>query len=84
MGRQLEELSLVADVYQPHSITPGVETMRWLPAESGVYTTFLVAGAKWNLVSSWLLNTSLLVRVTDAGLRARLVPTVSIDYAFEP
>jgi hypothetical protein len=84
MGRQLEELSLVADVYQPHSITPGVETMRWLPADNGVYTTFLVAGAKWNLVSSWLLNTSLLVRVTDPGLRARLVPTISIDYAFEP
>jgi hypothetical protein len=29
------------------------------------------------------LNTNLLIRVTDAGLRARVTPAVSIDYAFE-
>jgi hypothetical protein len=83
MGRRLSELSLVSDVYQPHSITPGIETMRWLTSERGVHTMFLVGGAKWNLSHSWLLNTSFLIRVTDAGLRARVTPSISIDYAFE-
>jgi hypothetical protein len=83
MGRRLSELSLVSDVYQPHSLTPGVETMRWLSSERGVHTMFLVGGAKWNLTRSWLVNTSFLIRVTDAGLRARVTPSISIDYAFE-
>jgi hypothetical protein len=83
MGRRLSELSLVRDVYEAHPIVPGVEVMRWLPAERGVYSAFFVTGAKWNVARSWLVNTSLLVRATDAGLRARLTPAVSIDYSFE-
>jgi hypothetical protein len=83
MGRRLSELSLVQDVYQPHPLVPGVETMRWLPGERGIHSTFLAAGAKWNVARSWLLNTNLLIRLTDAGLRARVTPAVSIDYSFE-
>jgi hypothetical protein len=83
MGRRLSELSRVSDVYQPHPVLAGVETMRWLPTERGIHTTFVVTGAKWNLARSWLLNTNLLIRVTDAGLRAKVTPSVSIDYAFE-
>ena len=83
MGRRLSELSLVQDVYEPHPLIPGVETMRWLPNEPGIHTMFVVTGAKWNLASSWLLNTNLLIRVTDAGLRARVTPAISLDYAFE-
>jgi hypothetical protein len=83
MGRRLSELALVSDVYQPHSLTPGIETMRWLTSERGVHTMFMVTGAKWNLAHSWLLNTSFLIRLTDAGLRARVTPSISIDYAFD-
>jgi hypothetical protein len=83
MGRRLADLSLVRDVYQPHPQMAGVETMRWLPAERGIHTTFIATGAKWNLGGPWLLNTSLLIRVTDAGLRARVTPALSIDYAFQ-
>ena len=83
MGRRLSELSLVQDVYQPHPLVPGVETMRWLTGDRGVHSTFLVTGAKWNVGRSWLLNTNLLIRVTDAGLRARVTPAVSVDYSFE-
>jgi hypothetical protein len=82
MGRRLSELSLVRDVYQPHSVIPGIETMRWLPEDRGVHTAFFATGAKWNFAGSWLLNSSVLIRMTDAGLRARLTPSVSIDYAF--
>ena len=70
-------------MYQSSALVGDVETMRWLGADQGVGTTFIVTGAKWNLVSSWLVNTNLLIRVTDAGLRARVTPAVSIGYAFE-
>lgn len=82
-GRWLAELSRVSDVYQPHPLLPGVETMRWLSLEPGIHTTFMVTGAKWNIGNTWLLNTNLLIRLTDAGLRARVTPAVSLDYAFE-
>ena len=83
LGQKLSELNYVQDVYQPHPLMPGVETMRWLTAERGIVTTLLVAGAKWNLVRSWLLNTNVLIRVTDSGLRARVTPAVSLDYDFD-
>ena len=84
MGRRLSELSLVRDVYQPHPLMPGVDSMRWLPVERGVHSAFFASGAKWNVASSWLVNASILIRVTDAGLRARVTPAISIDYSFEP
>jgi hypothetical protein len=83
MGRRLSELSLVQDVYEPHPLIPGVEPMRWLSNDPGFHALFVVTGAKWNVASSWLLNTNLLIRVTDAGLRARVTPAISLDYAFE-
>jgi hypothetical protein len=83
MGRWLAELSRVSDVYQPHPLMPGVETMRWLSLDPGIHTTFMVTGAKWNVGGTWLLNTNVLIRLTDAGLRARVTPAISLDYAFE-
>jgi hypothetical protein len=81
IGRRLSDLYSVADVYEPHPVLAGVDTMRWLPAQSGVGTAFLVTGVKWNLVGNWLLNTHLLTRLTDTGLRARFTPSLSFDYA---
>jgi hypothetical protein len=82
IGRRLFELHYVADVYQPHPLMPGVETMRWLTADRGFTTTLVATGAKWNVGGSWLLNTNLLIRVTDGGLRSRVTPAVSLDYDF--
>jgi len=83
MGRRLTELGHVRDVYQPHPVLQGVETMRWLPADRGIHTMFVATGAKWNVARTWLLNTSLLIRVTDAGLRSRITPSISVDYTFD-
>jgi hypothetical protein len=83
IGRRMTELNTVGAVYEPHPVLAGVDTMRWLPAASGVKTVFVVGGAKWNIARSFLLNTNLLFRVTDNGLTARVTPSVSFDYAFE-
>jgi hypothetical protein len=82
IGRRLTDLHRVRDVYQPHPVLEGIETMRWLPEEDGVSTVYTAAGLKWNAGQNWLLNTSLLVRLSDVGLRARITPVISVDYTF--
>ena len=80
LGRHLSQLHRVRDVYQPHPVLEGIETMRWLPEEAGVNTAYLASGAKWNVGRNWLLSAYLLFRLTDVGLRARVTPSVSVDY----
>ena len=82
LGRRLDDLVTVGDVYAPHPVLQGIETMRWLPGDRGVHTAFLVTGAKWNIGGPWLLNTHVLTRLTETGLRARISPSLSLDYAF--
>lgn len=83
LARRFNDLHRVADVYEPHSVLAGVETMRWLPEDGGVTNAYTVAGLKWNVSGSMVLNGSILVRLTDAGLRAKVTPAISIDYAFD-
>jgi hypothetical protein len=83
IGRRFSNLTSVEDVYQPHPVLAGVETMRWLPTGGGLHNAYLVTGAKVNLTGSWLLKGSLLTRLTDAGLRARVTPSIAVDYAME-
>jgi hypothetical protein len=82
-GRRLQELHELADVYQPHPLLANAETMRWVATEGGVSTSYAVTGVKWNVAGSMVLNANLLMRLTDAGLRARVTPSISMDYAFE-
>lgn len=82
-GRRLQELHELADVYQPHPLLANTETMRWVARDVGVSTSYAVTGVKWNVGGSMVLNANLLMRVTDAGLRARVTPSISMDYAFE-
>lgn len=84
VGRWLSDLTRISDVYQPYPAASNVETMRWLPTDRGVRTTFLVMGAKWNVAGGWMLNTSLLMRLSDAGLRATVTPGISLDYTVVP
>lgn len=82
-GRRLHELHRLVDIYEAHPTQSGVETMRWVAQDEGVATSYAVTGVKWNIGGSAVLNASLLMRLTDAGLRARVTPSISLDYAFE-
>jgi hypothetical protein len=83
IGRRFSDLTRVADVYQPHPVLAGVETMRWLPTGGGLHVGYLVTGTKVNLTQTWLLKAGILTRLTDTGLRARYTPSIAIDYAKE-
>jgi hypothetical protein len=83
MGRRLTALNQVSAVYEPHPVLAGIATMRWLPSGGGVVTAFLVTGAKFNVGGNWTVNGHLLTRLTDAGLRARVTPSVSVNRAVD-
>ncbi len=83
IGRRLNKLSRLKDVYEPYPGLAELETMRWLPVERGIDTTFVVVGTKWNVLRSWLLNANALIRLTDTGLRSRITPTISLDFDFQ-
>jgi hypothetical protein len=83
LGRRLSNLTRVSDVYQPHPVLAGIETMRWLPNGGALHTVYLATGAKANIYGRWLLKANVLTRLTDTGLRARFTPSISFDYARE-
>jgi hypothetical protein len=83
LGRRIAGLHTLDPVYEAHATVPGVETMRWLPEGDSVQQALLVTGIKWNVGRSYMLNANLLFRLTDAGLTARMVPSVTLDYTFQ-
>jgi hypothetical protein len=83
IGRRFSNLTRVADVYEPHPVLAGVETMRWLPTGGGVQSVYFVTGAKVNVFGRWLVNANVLTRLTDTGLRAKFTPSIAFDYARE-
>ena len=72
----------IQEVAEPHPLFAGVDTTRLLPAYDGTTTATLVAGVRWNVSNTWLVNVYTLVPLTDAGLNARPTPAFSIDYSF--
>lgn len=81
MGRYLANLHRVSDVYEPHPVLAGVETMRWLPEDGGTHIASMATGVKWNPEGNWIVSAHLLTRLTETGLRARFTPGIAVDYA---
>jgi hypothetical protein len=83
LGRRIADLHTLDPVYAPQANAPGIETMRWLPEGDSVQQALLVTGVKWNVGRSYMINANLLFRLTDGGLTARVVPSVTLDYTFQ-
>jgi hypothetical protein len=82
-GRRLSELARIAEVSAPHPQLPNVATTRLLPESIGVNTVLALAGFKWNVGGTWLLNANVLFPLTNNGLTGRPTPTVALDYTFD-
>jgi hypothetical protein len=65
-----------------HARVGSIETMRWLPEDAGVHQVLANTGMKINVGGSYLLTANMLFRLTDLGLSARVVPSVTLDYTF--
>lgn len=82
IGRRLDALARITESAAPHPQSVGVETIRLMPQSTGAASLMGVAGIKWNLGRTWLLSGNMLFPLSEAGLRARPTPAVSIDYTF--
>ena len=82
MLRRLAGIENITPVVAPHPRITGVQTTRLVPGGEDVTTGFSAVGFKWNLGSGWLLNSHVLIPVSENGLTARFTPAVAIDYSF--
>jgi hypothetical protein len=84
--RRMSDLQAIRQVSVPHprfrNHPVGVNTIRLMPQGPARMTTAGVIGLKWNVSETWLLNASALLPLTEAGLNAKIVPTVTIDYVW--
>jgi hypothetical protein len=83
IGRHLARLHRIVGVYEPDPEHAEFETMRLMHGERHLHATFVSMGAKWNVARSWLLNGNVLIRLDEGGLRARVTPTIALEFDFQ-
>ena len=81
-GLRLGGLGRLAETTQPHPGLVGVDTIRLTGVEQTTDRILAVAGFKWNIANTWLLTANVRRPLTDVGLNAGWVPTITFDYAF--
>lgn len=79
-GRRLTSGDRLVDVVEPHPSLVGVQTIRLSAIEEATNRMQLAAGFRWNVASRWLVSMSVLRPLTTAGLNARWMTSVSLDY----
>jgi hypothetical protein len=82
IGRRLKGLGALTETTLPHPRLTGVDTIRLVGSGENTDRVMAAAGLKWNVASTWLLTASVLRSLTDVGLNAEWVPSVTFDYWF--
>jgi hypothetical protein len=81
-GRRLDEVRRLTENTEVHPRLSGVETLRLTGLPQSLTRIVAIGGVKWNVASTFLVNASVIRPLTDAGLNAAWVPTISVDYCF--
>ena len=58
LGRRIEEIGELTQERVPHPTIAGVNTIRLVSSGTTLTTSSMTAGARWNVVGTWLLNAS--------------------------
>lgn len=82
LGRRISDLGALTEQRAPHPIIEGVQTLRLVTSGESTHTAAAVAGLKWNVVRTWLLNASVSVPLTERGLRPDIVGLIGLEYGF--
>ncbi len=82
LGRRLDAVGQLTETTLPHPRLAGVDTIRLTSSDETADRLLVVAGFKWNVASTWLLTANVLRPLTDVGLNASWVPSVTFDYWF--
>lgn len=83
IGRRIAEAGRVTLARVPHPTIVGVDTLRLLPDGTHTHSAFAVAGLKWNVQGTLLLNAHLSWPLTDVGLRPSRVFLVGAEYSWQ-
>lgn len=82
LGRRLSGVGRLTETTLPHPRLNGVDTIRLTSSDETADRLVAVGGVKWNIASTWLLTVNVLRPLTDVGLNAKWVPSVTFDYWF--
>ena len=82
LGRRLNGVGRLEETTLPHPRLAGVDTIRLTSSGETADRLVAVAGFKWNVATTWLLTANVLRPLTDVGLNAEWVPSVTFDYWF--
>jgi hypothetical protein len=80
--RRMADLHTIVPEISPHPIIAGVDTLRLVPGTDTPLLSSAVTGVKWNVQGRFVLSGQVQWRLSNAGLTARWVPTISADYLF--
>jgi hypothetical protein len=81
-GARLTGVGRLGQITQAHPTLVGVDTIRLTSVDAAITRVYAVAGFKWNVADTWLLTANVRRPLTDSGLNASWVPTITFDYAF--
>jgi hypothetical protein len=81
-GLRISGLGHLAETTQPHPRLVGVDTIRLTAVGESTDRIVAVAGVKWNVANTWLVTANVRRPLTDVGLNASWVPTITFDYSF--
>ena len=82
LGRRLESGGRIVETVAAHPTLVGVETIRLTGVPEATYRALAVGSVKWNVTQTWLVSASILRSMTSAGLTARVIPSVGLEYSF--
>lgn len=82
LGRRVASGGELIDVVQPNPSLTGVETIRLSAAPLATTQVVVVGGIRWNPYGRWLVSGNVLHPLTTAGLNARWVGSLTVDYSF--
>jgi hypothetical protein len=82
LARRVAGAKRVTEIVAPHPRIAGVDTMRLVPTGDDQLATVAVAGFKWNVSGTWLLQGNVLLPLSGNGLSARYTPMIVLDYSF--
>lgn len=82
VGRRIDGIGAISGERTPHPTIIGVDTLRLVTTGDSTNTSGIIAGVKWNVFKTWLVNGSVAVPVSSNGLRPDWSGIVGLDVTF--
>lgn len=82
VGRHLTGIGRLTGQRDPHPTVEGVDTFRLITSDSGVNSSVVTGGVRWNVAGPWLINGGVTFPVVNHGLRPKPTVLVGLEYAF--